>query len=109
MESRNLKQVQFTEQAPDIMGKFLYLPGTREMEATPCRLVGCRAHRAHSARFRSFSNAFSMIRITSIPDARGELEAIYFFLLAFFSTFTSSFASFAYSSHISKHFQTKNF
>jgi hypothetical protein len=50
-----------------------------------------------------------MIRITSIPDARGELEAIYFFLLAFFSTFTSSFASFAYSSHISKRFQTKNF
>jgi hypothetical protein len=39
MESRNLKQVQFTEQAPDIMGKFLYLPGTREMEATPLPFV----------------------------------------------------------------------
>jgi hypothetical protein len=106
MESRNLKHVQFTEQAPDIMANCLYLPGIREMEATPCRLLGCRAH---SARLRSFSNAFSMIRITLIPDTRGELEAIYFFLLAFFSTFTSSFASFAYSSHISKHFQTKNF
>ena len=55
MESRNSKHVQFTEQAPDIMGFFFYLPGIREMEATPCRLLGCRAH---SARLRSFSNAF---------------------------------------------------
>jgi hypothetical protein len=39
-ESRNLKHIQFTAQAPNIMGNFLNLPVIREMEVTPSRLLG---------------------------------------------------------------------
>jgi hypothetical protein len=89
------------------MGNFLNLPAIREMEVTPSRLLGCRARGALLRSFRS--NAFSMIRMTSIPDVREEFDAVYFFLLVFFSTFASSLASFASSSHISKRFHAKNF